>query len=233
MEITIFLPTQCEIKNCIDFTVTAILKKLYSMIYVKVIIFQSSFSGFYPQNSGGYDSFISCIYNGQRSFLWTHGGVKAFLGVFVTLQPQPEVRAWGRATDPEPLDREFFKPGVLSSKQKNKLKTANSEKNKKKKKREKKNLYALVLTSSSLNFRGNRALRTVKSTWHPTDLYFSQKGILEWCIHPYFLKCAGERGNPKEGAKSLPSRRETAFVFLLEPSLPWQCPSKQTNFRQN
>lgn len=40
-----------------------------------------------------------------------------------------------------------------------------------------------------------------KSIWYPTKLNFgisSQKRILAWCIHPYFLKCAGEQGDTKE-----------------------------------
>lgn len=111
MEITIFLPTQREIKN---FTVTAILKKLYRMIYSELPLFKDPFQVFTPEILVDYDNFITYIYNGQDSFLWTLGGVEALLAVLVTPQIWPE--EWGQSlsqsTDPEPsVDGEFSSLG--------------------------------------------------------------------------------------------------------------------------
>lgn len=43
LEITIFLPTQCEIKNCTSITDMAILTKLYSIIYTDLQLFKTLF----------------------------------------------------------------------------------------------------------------------------------------------------------------------------------------------
>lgn len=49
LEITIFLPTQCEIKNCTSITDMAILTKLYSIIYTDLQLFKTLFQALIPK----------------------------------------------------------------------------------------------------------------------------------------------------------------------------------------